>query len=114
MEKRQEERISVDSLPDCLKNVVVATGMFQDYSATTVDASNNGMGLLIDGMDEKHVPAAGDTITIKVSPYGYNLKARVTYVNIREDNQVKCGINFVKVKPLDQYQEILTLDIYKK
>ncbi len=114
MEKRQEERISVDALPDCLKNVVVKSGMFQEYSATTVDASNNGMGLLIDGMDEKHMPAAGDNITVRVSPYGYNLTARVTYVHVRDDNQIKCGINFVKAKPLDQYQEILTLDIYKK
>ena len=59
--------------------------------------------------DEKHMPAAGDNITVKVAPYGYHLTGRVTYVHVREDNQIKCGLNFVKAKPLDQYQEILTL-----
>lgn len=113
MEKRHEERIPVDSLPDCLKNVIVSTGMFQEYPAITVDASNNGMGFVVDDIAE-NVVVSGDNIAIKIMPYNYKLKAKVSYVKVVDSNKVKFGIQFEKAKPLDKYQEILTLDIYKK
>ncbi len=112
MEKRREERIPVESLPDCLKNVIVSTGMFQEYPAVTVDASNNGMGFIVEDINNNAV-VAGDNIVIKVMPYNYKLKSKVSYVKVIDENKLKFGIHFENVKPLDKYQEILTLDIYK-
>ena len=112
MEKRKEERIPVESLPECLKSVVISTGFFQEHTAVTVDASNSGMGFFVEGITEKDIHN-GEDLIIKVLPYNYKLKSRISYVKEVGANKVRFGVNFLKEKPLEKYHELLELDIYK-
>jgi len=112
LEKRREVRIPVENLPECLKNVVITTGFFQEHMAVTVDASNSGMGFFIEGMGD-NVLYNGQNLTLKVLPFNYKLKSRVTYAKEVGDDKIRFGVCFNKEKDLDKYHELLELEIYK-
>lgn len=110
--KRKEERIPVEALPDCLKTVIFTTGFFQENTAITVDATPSGMGFYAEGITEKDL-YVGEQITIKVLPYNYKLKSRVIYVKEIGENKIRFGIEFTKDQSLEKFHELLSLDIYK-
>ena len=82
IEKRKEARIPVEALPDCLKTVILNVGLFQEYTATTVDATNSGMGFYVEGINTKDL-RKGEYINIKILPYNYKLKGNIEYFSDR-------------------------------
>ncbi|HOJ63048.1 MAG TPA: hypothetical protein PLE45_01390 [Spirochaetota bacterium] len=112
LDKRREERIPVEALPECLRTVIFTTGFFQENTAITVDATKSGMGFYAEGVTEKDL-YVGQDITIKVLPYNYKLKSRVVYVKEVGENKIRFGVEFVKEQTLDKFHELLELDIYK-
>ncbi len=112
IEKRKEARIPVEALPECLKTVIINTGLFQEYTATTVDATNYGMGFFVEGINIKDLKM-GEDISIKILPYNYKLKGKIIYVKDIGENKIRFGIEFIKAKDLDKFTELLSLDIYK-
>ncbi len=112
LEKRREVRIPVEVLPECLKNIVITTGFFQEHTAITVDASNSGMGFFIEGITENDLHN-GQDLVLKVLPFNYKLKSKVTYAKEIGDNKMRFGVCFNKEKDLDKYHELLELEIYK-
>lgn len=111
-ERRNELRVAVESLPDCLKTVTLVCGVFQEYSATTIDASEFGMGFVSEGFDER-VIHDGQDVTIKVLPYNYKLKGTIVYFHGIGGDKYRFGIRFKKGSPIEKYHELLTLDVYK-
>jgi len=112
IDKRKEARIPVEALPECLKNVVISIGLFEEYTATTVDATGYGMGFFVEGINEKKLPVGSD-ITLKILPYNYKLKGRVIYLKNIGENKTRFGVEFIKANDLDKFNELLNLDIYK-
>lgn len=112
IDKRKEARIPVEALPECLKTVVITTGLFQEYTAITVDATGYGMGFYVEGLTEKDLHTGND-ITLKILPYDYKLKARIIYVKNIGENKLRFGVEFIKANDLDKFNELLNLDIYK-
>lgn len=112
IEKRKEARIPVEALPECLKTVVISTGLFQEYTAITVDATNYGIGFYVENINNKEL-RVGENINIKILPYNYKLKGKIIYTKNIGDNKIRFGIEFVKEKDLDKFTELLNLDIYK-
>ena len=112
IEKRKEARIPVEALPECLKKVVITSGFFQEYTATTVDATNYGMGFYVEGLTEKDLHI-GEDISLKILPYNYKLKGRIVYVKKVGEEKIRFGIEFIKAHDLDKFNELLNLDIYK-
>jgi hypothetical protein len=111
-ERRDEIRVPVESLPDCLKVISFSTGIFQEHSAVTVDASYNGMGFLGDDLKESDIHV-GQDLTVKVMPFNYKLKSKIVYVKFIGETKVRFGVKFHKGPPLDKYHELLSQDIYK-
>jgi hypothetical protein len=110
--RRREDRIPLDSLPECLKTVSFSTGIFQEHTAHVVDASNYGMSFVAEDLKTSSIHT-GQDLTIKVLPFNYKLRSRICYVASIGENKVRFGIEFHNGPPIDKYHEILTQNIYK-
>jgi len=106
-DRRKEMRIPVDKLPDCLKVITFKLGLLEEYSATTINASNFGMSFVCDGIDKTDVDT-GQDLTVKISPQNYKLKSTVVYAQKVADKKLKFGISFHNGYPIEKYQELIT------
>lgn len=124
-ERRSERRYSVNEIPDFLKVVTVQNGFFsEEYPASLYDVSSNGMSLEIDAAPI-NLFKKDDTITIKVMPFKYKLKAKIIYVEAKQELnlvgpndisklcKIKMGVRLKKGKSLELFQNMLELNMYK-
>jgi hypothetical protein len=105
-ERRVDERITVDKLPDCLKVVSFKLGLFEEYTADTVNASKFGMCFIASGLNTMDV-SSGQELTLIISQYNYRLKSKVVYAINDGDNKLKFGINFYNGYPIEKYHELI-------
>lgn len=108
-DKRLEERIPVEKLPECLQNVAINISLGKEYPAKTVNASGRGMGFIVNGLTRDDLDI-GQDITIKVDHKKMKLKAKVIYVNIAGSDSIRFGACFHKKNQLDKYNKLLDLN----
>jgi|GEM_PF-889467 len=114
-ERRKEDRIPLDKLPDNLKIIYFKLGDFGEFSAKTINASKSGLAFVSLGIFEKELKG-GNQITIKIKPQNIKLKAELVYANKIFIDEIgldllKFGIKFSKTRALNKYQKLLADNI---
>ncbi len=105
-ERRLDERIDVDNLPECLKIVRFKIGILEEYSADTVNASKYGMCFVVNGLNTMDI-SKGQELTLIISSHNYKLRSKVIYAVNAGNNHLKFGINFYNGHPIELYHRIL-------
>jgi hypothetical protein len=106
-ERRKDERIPVEHLPECLKFITFKTGLLsEEFSAESVDASKYGLGFRVENINPDEV-VQGTSLTVIVPGYDYKLKSKVVYTHPIGENKIHFGIEFFDGHPINKYHELL-------
>ena len=114
-DNRREKRIPISYLPEFLRTVKLNTHSLE-FTATTIDASNHGMAVVIFGFTENTVIEGADAI-IKITSKDVELSStinivKIIYIKEVENNLLRVGVEFKKGNSLKKYQELLKEKIY--
>lgn len=113
-EKREKERYEINQLPECLKIITFSTGLFSEFSAETVNASEDGMSLISEGVSLNDITPE-QHVTVKIAPpFDYKLKAKVIYTHSTESGGVKFGLSFDTDSAHELYQKMLHENLYRQ
>lgn len=105
-EKRRELRISIEKLPDVLKTIVFSTGVFSEFSGTTINASMNGFCIALNKNENiKNKFDAGDRVNIILYPEKLKLKAKIIYIK-EAASGLNLGIQLSKTSK-EIYQDLV-------
>ena len=111
-ERRKEERIPIDKLPECLKVIYFKVGEFGEFSAKTINASKSGMSFASVGVFENN-PNPGEKITIKIKPENIKLQCEIIHSNVLYIDEIgmdllKFGVKIKTGKSLKKYHDLIS------
>ncbi|MBN1412175.1 MAG: hypothetical protein JW969_15125 [Spirochaetales bacterium] len=106
-ERRCNERISVEKLPDALKAFMAKIGLFTEFRAETNSANKLGIGINFNFPFDEVKNKNHKMIQLHSLNGDFTLYGKIVHIHSKPGNICHMGIEFNDSKSLEKYNELL-------
>ncbi|MBO5289717.1 MAG: PilZ domain-containing protein [Spirochaetales bacterium] len=104
-ELRTERRVSVEMVPEDLREFNFSAGLFHEKQAELANLSKGGISFLTDDVDNHY--EIGQKLKIMFSSRKIKLSGKIVYVYRVNDTKMKIGMFLSPSAELDEIKEII-------